>query len=67
LQTDVLELESAKQDKRFADNPVLETNHIRFYAGCPLITSDGYALGSLCVLGKVPRELNPDQKDVLKF
>lgn len=57
----------ATRDPRFADNPfVAAPDGLRFYAGTPLITSDGHCIGALCVLDRVPRELAPDQCESLR-
>ena len=56
----------ASSDERFADSPMaMGGTQIRFYAGAALVNSDGDALGTLCVIDHVPRELSEDQKSAL--
>ncbi len=65
---EILIVPDATQDQRFADNPlVLSDPHIRFYAGVPLITKEGFALGTLCVIDRCPRELNKHQIRALEI
>ncbi len=67
LQQDVLIVPNTLTDRRFVTNPLVTSQpYIRFYAGVPLITSDNQALGTLCVIDYVPRELNPQQIEGLR-
>ncbi|GAA2505312.1 GAF domain-containing sensor histidine kinase [Winogradskya humida] len=67
LGKDLLVVPDATQDPRFADNPtVSDDGGIRFYAGAPLLTTDGYALGSLCVVDSQPRRLDLEQLQALR-
>lgn len=67
LEPDLFVVPDARDDSRFADNPlVINPPHVRFYAGAPLLTSRKEALGTLCVLDKVPRTLTERQKDLLR-
>lgn len=67
LQTDSLIVRDTLEDKRFNDNPLVTSEpHLRFYAGSPLTTSEGYKLGTLCVVDNVPRELSEGQIAALK-
>jgi two-component system, NtrC family, sensor kinase len=66
-QVDVMVVPDTLKDERFRNNPlVVSEPKIRFYAGAPLITEEGYALGTLCVVDHSPREFGADQKEALQ-
>ena len=68
LSNQVLIIPDTHQDQRFLHNPlVTNTPQIRFYAGVPLVTPDNFALGSLCVIDYVPRNLNLQQQSALQI
>lgn len=67
LGRDLLVVPDARQDARFADNPDVEAEPgIRFYAGAPLVTTDGFSLGTLCVIDQQPRDLGAEQRQALR-
>jgi PAS domain S-box-containing protein len=67
LHHDLMIVNDTLLDERFSDSPfVVEEPRIRFYAGAPLITPDGYVIGSLCVIDRVPRQLTDEQCEALR-
>jgi signal transduction histidine kinase/ActR/RegA family two-component response regulator len=67
LQSDLFIVPDTLMDPRFADNPLVTGwPHLRFYAGAPLHTSDGFRIGTLCVSDYRPRGLLDAQKEALK-
>jgi len=67
LQDDIFEIKDALADERFSYNPLITAEpKIRFYAGMPITTREGYNLGTVCVIDTQPRLLTDAQRDALK-
>ncbi len=67
LQEDIFVVPDAAQDSRFARSPVVvSAPFARFYAGAPLVTADGFRLGTLCLLDRVPRTFDDTQAATLR-
>ena len=67
LQTDVLIIHDAQRDERFKSNPLVTQAGISFYAGMPLISVDGQAVGTLAVMDRIPHLLTAEQVDSLQI
>ena len=66
LQADPFVIPDAQADDRFCDNPLVTGEpHVRFYAAAPLISPEGYPLGTLCVIDHIPRQLSAYQLEML--
>jgi PAS domain S-box-containing protein len=64
----VMVVEDASQDERFQGNPLLEGDlGLRFYAGAPIVTDDGHALGTVCVIDTQPGQLSPAAEESLRI
>ncbi|APG61377.1 sensor histidine kinase [Christiangramia salexigens] len=61
-------VEDATTDERFSENPLAldSGNRIKFYAGMPILNSDGLPLGTLCVIDEEPRSISSSQRKMLK-
>ncbi|MEJ5146466.1 PAS domain S-box protein [Sphingobacterium sp. MYb388] len=65
---DFMEVPDAQQDERFKNNELVTSDpYIRYYLGFPLVDPDGFALGTLCVIDTVPKDISSDQKQVLSL
>ncbi len=66
LGDDIFVVDDTLADPRFADNPLVTSDpKIRFYAGAPLRTHDGFNLGTLCAIDTRPRTLSDSQRQIL--
>ena len=67
LETEPMIVRDALNDARFADSALVTGSpHIRFYAGFPLASPEGFALGMLCAIDRKPRQLSAEQKKAMQ-
>ena len=65
---DFMEVPDAQQDERFKNNELVTSDpYIRYYLGFPLVDPNGFALGTLCVIDTIPKDLSSDQRQVLSL
>ena len=67
LSDELLVVNDASKDDRFADNPLVTGEpHIRFYGGCPVRAENGQRLGTLCIIDRSPRALSESDEQALR-
>jgi len=65
---EVLVINDAQKDERFLNNALVTgPPYIRFYAGAPLVSPEGQSLGTICTIGREPREITSNQKKILQL
>lgn len=64
-QSQVLVVSNAPEDSRFACNPLIQEVGVQFYAAAPILTDDGYALGVVCIVDRIPRHFSAAHLSVL--
>ena len=67
LSDQVMVVDDASVDPRFFDNRLVVDHGFRFYAGAPLISADGHAVGTICVIDTVARSIEPWQQKMLQI
>ncbi|MHC4103113.1 MAG: GAF domain-containing protein, partial [Planctomycetota bacterium] len=63
----MLVVDDLLSDDRFRDNPIVLSSGARFYAGAPLRSDEGRAIGTLCLVDVEPRTIGPQERDLLRL
>lgn len=65
--SNVFVVEDATQDRRFSDNPMVKGGpQVRFYAGQPIKNTEGFAIGTLCVISRTAHMMSADEREILQ-